>query len=172
MSSKVYDALILGAGPAGLSVALGLARIKRTALVLSHQRFRNNGIEAMHTVLGFDGAHPADFRNIGREQVEKYGSGIEFAEGEAINVQRVSFEDGYQGFSMEEKGGKVWRGRKMVLAMGARDVFPDIEGYAENWPDNMYVLHLLLCYRGTDADFAATNVFSAMAMNARTYLSE
>lgn len=149
MPSKIYDALILGAGPAGLSAALGLARIKRTALVLSNQCFRNNGIKAMHTVLGFDGAHPADFRSIGREQIEKYGDGIEFTEGEAINVRRAYLEDQYQGFEMEEKGGKVWRGRKMVLAMGARDVFPDIEGYAENWPDNMYVptsSHTLLRY--------------------------
>lgn len=149
MQGKLYDALILGAGPAGLSAALGLARIKRTALVLSHQRFRNNGIKAMHTVLGFDGAHPADFRSTGREQIEKYGDGIEFAEGEAINVRRAYFEDQYQGFEVEEKDGKVWRGKKMVLAMGARDVFPDIEGYAENWPDNMCVppsSHTLLRY--------------------------
>ena len=138
MPSKIYDALILGAGPAGLSAALGLARIKRTAVVISHHTFRNNGIKAMHAVLGFDGAHPAEFRRIGREQIEKYGDGIEFAQGEAIKVRKACLEDAYQGFEIEEKGGEVWRGRKLVLAMGARDVFPDIEGYAENWPDNMY----------------------------------
>ena len=140
MPCKIYDALILGAGPAGLSAALGLARVKRTALVLSHQKFRNDGIKAMHTVLGFDGAHPADFRRIAKEQIQKYGYGIHFAEGEAVEVRKASFEDGYQGFEIEARGGEVWRGRKMVLAMGARDVFPDIEGYAENWPNNMYVL--------------------------------
>ena len=139
MSSRIFDALILGAGPAGLSAALGLARIKRTALVLSHQRFRNDGIKAMHTVLGFDGAHPADFRSIGIEQIKKYGDGIQFAEGEVIKVCKTHFEDGYHGFEVEEKDGEVWTGRKMVLAMGAKDVFPDIDGYAENWPDNMYV---------------------------------
>ena len=140
MPSKIYDALILGAGPAGLSSALGLARVKRTALVLSHEIFRNDGIKAMHTVLGFDGAHPADFRRIGREQIEKYQGGIEFAQGQAIEVRNADFEDVHQGFEIEEKNGQVWRGRKIVLAMGARDVFPDIEGYADNWPDNMYVL--------------------------------
>ena len=172
MASKVYDALILGAGPAGLSTALGLARIKRTALVLSHQNFRNDGIKAMHTVLSFDGAHPVEFRRIGREQIEKYGDGIEFAEGEAIKVRKADFEDKYQGFEVEEKGGKVWKGRKMVLAMGARDHFPDIEGYAENWPDNMYDFYLSTHCCGTNPGFAVTNAFSAMVSNAPTYLSD
>jgi hypothetical protein len=39
-TSEIYDALILGAGP---SAALGLARVHRSALVLSHNSFRNNG---------------------------------------------------------------------------------------------------------------------------------
>lgn len=38
--SEIYDALILGAGP---SAALGLARVHRSALVLSHNSFCNNG---------------------------------------------------------------------------------------------------------------------------------
>ena len=172
MHSKIYDALILGAGPAGLSVALGLARVKRTALVLSHQKFRNDGIKAMHTVLGFDGAHPAEFRGIGRGQIEKYGNGIEFAEGEAIKVRKASFGDDDQGFEIEEKGGEVRRGRKMVLAMGAKDAFPDIEGYAENWPDNMCVFQLPIQVSDTDAIVAATNDSSEMDMNSLTYLSE
>ena len=143
MPRKTFDALILGAGPAGLSAALGLARVKRTALVLSHKQFRNDGIKAMHTVLGFDGAHPEDFRRIGTEQIKKYGQGIQFAQGEVIKVRKAVFEDHCQGFEVENKSGEVWRGRKMVLAMGARDAFPDIEGYAENWPDNMYVLIMI-----------------------------
>lgn len=172
MPGKIYDALILGAGPAGLSAALGLARVKRTALVLSHHSFRNDGIKAMHTVLGFDGAHPADFRRIGIEQIKKYGDGIQFAHGEAIRVGRASFDNGYQGFEIEVMGSELWRGRKIVLAMGTKDVFPNIEGYAENWPDNMYVFqHTLQCC-GTEANSAATNAFSVMAMSAPTYPSD
>ncbi|OQV05693.1 hypothetical protein CLAIMM_10385 [Cladophialophora immunda] len=36
-----------------------------------------------------------------------------------------------------------WQGRTVVLATGARDMLPDIEGYAENWPNNIY--HCLFC---------------------------
>ena len=172
MLGKTYDALILGAGPAGLSSALGLARVKRTALVLSHQTFRNDGIKAMHTVLGFDGAHPADFRRTAIGQIKKYGNGIEFAQGEAVKMRKVLFEDGYQGFEIEEAGGEMWRGRKMVIAMGVRDIFPDIQGYKENWPDNMYFFPISMHNGGTDTKVAATNAFSATASSAPTYLSD
>ena len=134
---KLYDTLILGAGPAGLSTALGLARIKRTALVLSSNKFRNDGIKEVHAVLGHDKRHPAEIRKLGREQIEAYGREIEFADGEAVHVWRQELDYGYQGFEVEARDGRIWRGRKIVLALGSKDVFPDIEGYAENWPDNM-----------------------------------
>ncbi|KAL2046710.1 hypothetical protein ABVK25_011624 [Lepraria finkii] len=137
MSKQIYDALILGAGPAGLSTALGLARVKRTALVLSNSTFRNQGIEAIHGVLGYDGAHPENYRRTAREQIEKYGAGIQFADGEAVRVGKIKLE-GAQGFEVQLRAGKVFKGRKIVLAMGSKDVFPGIEGYAENWPDNIY----------------------------------
>lgn len=136
-SSKIFDALILGGGPAGLSTALGLARVHRTALVLSHKTFRNDGIKEMHAVASRDGIHPEEFRKITREQIQSYGKGIEFAEGEAVKVAKVSLENGRDGFQIKDRQNRLWNGEKLVLAMGSRDVFPNIEGYAENWPDNM-----------------------------------
>ena len=133
--SRVYDVLILGGGPAGLSTALGLARVRRTALVISHETFRNNGIHEMHTVLGHDKKDPADFRKEAREQIEAYGEEIQFAVGEVVRTGKTTIRGDY--FKVEARDGTVWQGRKLVLAMGSRDVFPAVEGYAENWPDNM-----------------------------------
>lgn len=136
-SPRIYDALILGGGPAGLTTALGLARVHRTALVLSHQAFRNDGVQEMHAVPSRDGTNPEEFRRITREQIEAYGDGIEFVDGEVVRVVKKKLANGYRGFAIEDEGEKVWVGRKLVLAMGSRDVFPDIIGYAENWPQNM-----------------------------------
>ena len=66
-----------------------------------------------------------------------YGESIQFVEAEAVRLGKMSFEDGYEGFEVEDKQARVWKGKKMVLAMGSKDVFPEIEGYAENWPKNM-----------------------------------
>lgn len=136
-SPKIYDALILGGGPAGLTTALGLARVHRTALVISHQRFRNDGVQEMHAVPSRDGTHPEEFCRITREQIQAYGDGIEFVDAEAVRLAKKELPNAFHGFEIEEKRGMVWVGRKLVLAMGSRDVFPDINGYAENWPQNM-----------------------------------
>ena len=135
--TNVYDAIILGAGPAGLSTALALARVRRSALVLSHKVFRNEGVTAMHNVLSRDGSNPEEFRRVAREQIESYGTGIKFVEGEVIRLGKATLSDGYQGFEAEDKRARRWQSKKLVLAMGSKDIFPDIDGYAENWPDNM-----------------------------------
>ena len=135
--TNVYDAIIVGGGPAGLSSALALARVRRSALVLSHEAFRNDGVNVMHNILSRDGSDPKEFRRIAREQIESYGPGIEFVEGEVIRLGKATLSSGYQGFEAEDKHARRWQSKKLVLAMGSKDIFPDIEGYAENWPDNM-----------------------------------
>lgn len=47
----LFDALIIGGGPAGLSTALALGRVCRSALVFDSRTYRNSGVQAMHTVL-------------------------------------------------------------------------------------------------------------------------
>lgn len=54
-------------------------------------KFPKNGVKASHKVLGFDGAHPAEWRGIGREQIDKPGDDTEFAEGEAIKIRHTDF---------------------------------------------------------------------------------
>ena len=134
---KLYDAIILGGGPAGLSAALALARVRRSVLVLSHNEFRNGGVTAMHNVLSRDGIHPDDFRKISREQIEAYGPGIQFIEGEAMRLRQKMVKDGYSGFEVEDEKSRIWKSKKLILAMGSRDIFPDVEGYKDNWPENM-----------------------------------
>lgn len=54
--AHLYNARILGAGPAGLSSALALSRVT-----------------GAHTILTQDDVHPAEIRQLGRRDVEKYG---------------------------------------------------------------------------------------------------
>lgn len=57
-----------------------------------------------------------------------------FVERGVVRARKV---DG--GFEVEDGEGGRWRGRKIVLAMGVRDVLPTrIEGYVENWGTNIY----------------------------------
>lgn len=139
-NTRIYDVLIAGSGPAGLSVALGLSRVRRTAAIFTRPNgagFRNEGVTEMHNVLSRDKSHPLEFRSISTEQIKKYGT-TDFFETDLVKIRTWKSPDQVlEGFEVEDSHGKTWIGRKLALAMGSIEVFPDIKGYRENWPHNM-----------------------------------
>lgn len=140
-SGTIYDALIVGSGPAGLSVALGLSRTHRRAAIFTKPDgagFRNEGAHEIHNLLSRDGIPPEEFRQIATEQIKKYGT-VDFVEAEVVKMEKPdSTAPGATSFfTITAKDGRKWKGRKLALAMGSVEVFPDIEGYKENWPQNM-----------------------------------
>lgn len=53
--STVYDAIIVGGGPSGLSALSGLARVRRNVLLIDSGEYRNEATRHMHDVIGLDG---------------------------------------------------------------------------------------------------------------------
>lgn len=53
--TQVYDAIIVGGGPSGLSAASALGRVRRNTLLIDSGEYRNAPTRHMHDVLGFDG---------------------------------------------------------------------------------------------------------------------
>lgn len=132
-SSFLFDAIIIGAGPAGLSAALTLCRQKRPAVIFSDAIFCNAKADRAHTVLSRDHQPAPEIHRIGREQIEAYGT-TKFVERRV----RTAWHDDDAGFQVDDEEGEVWRGKKIILATGVRDVFADIEGYAECWGESIY----------------------------------
>lgn len=134
--TKLYDALIIGAGAAGLSCALALGRVHRSCVVFSNNIHRNRGAGHIHNVLTRDHTVPADFYAAARADVSKYKN-TDFVE---TNITSVSKPDtpAQPHFVATDSSGHTWLGRTVVLATGIRDVFPELEGYAANWPHNIY----------------------------------
>ena len=107
--------------------------MKRSAVVFSSGSFRNDRAHRAHSVLSRDHQPPAEVRRVGREQIEAYGTTL-FVE-RAVRSARQ--RDGK--FEVTDAAGEVWQGRKVVLAMGVRDVLPeDVEGYKECWGESVY----------------------------------
>lgn len=132
----LFDVLIIGAGPSGLSVATGLVRQLHTAVVFDSGVYRNAKVQHMHNVLGWDHRDPAEFRAAGRADISNRYSTIQF---QNTSVERIwRLEDG-RLFQARDAAGKDWYGRKVVLATGVRDIPLDIEGYSECWTNGMYV---------------------------------
>ncbi|KAF7174172.1 hypothetical protein CNMCM5623_006667 [Aspergillus felis] len=135
-----YDALIIGSGPAGLSIALGLSRIHRRAAIFTKPGgagFRNAGVHEMRNVISQDSTPPEEFRRIATEQIKEYGT-VDFLEAEIVAMKAYTQDGAGNNFHVTVADGRTWQGRKLALAMGCIDVFPETEGYAENWPQNIF----------------------------------
>ncbi|OCK75255.1 hypothetical protein K432DRAFT_308946 [Lepidopterella palustris CBS 459.81] len=71
LSSKhLFDAIIVGAGPAGLSAALAWSRVRRTTVVFTSSQYRDEKAHMAHTILSRDHQPASKIRRIGREQIE------------------------------------------------------------------------------------------------------
>ena len=132
-TGHLLDVLIIGGGPAGLSTAIGLARQLYTAVVFDSGKYRNGVVQHMHNVLTWDHANPADFRKKAREDILKRYTTIKFEDIEIKSVARTPKGQ----FEAIDANGKVWAGRKLVLATGVTDIMPDIKGYSQCWAKGM-----------------------------------
>ncbi|KAJ5396729.1 thioredoxin reductase GliT [Penicillium cosmopolitanum] len=146
---KTYDVLIIGGGPAGLSIATGLARQLYTSLVLDSGVYRNERGTHMHNVAGFDHVNPAIYRAKARQDLQKRYDTIEFVSAKIQRVRKVA-----DLFEAVDDQGKTYRGRKLALGTGVRDVVEEqVEGYAECWGRSIF--HCLFCHgyeeRGADS---------------------
>ncbi|GAA1635458.1 bifunctional NAD(P)/FAD-dependent oxidoreductase/class I SAM-dependent methyltransferase [Actinoplanes couchii] len=132
-----YDVVVIGGGAAGLSGALALARSRRSVLVVDSGEPRNAPAGHMHNVLGRDGVPPGELLAAGRAEVEGYGARFEPARAESA----VKDED---GFRVTLEGGRVVRGRRLLVTTGLVDELPQVPGLADRWGRD--VAHCPYCH--------------------------
>ena len=127
----MYDVIIVGGGPAGLSAATVLGRCRRKVLLLDDGQYRNYASLAVHGFLTRDGIHPAELRRIGREQLQRYE--VEYR---TEHVRAARCAEG--GFELELEDGSGARCRKLLLATGVVDRLPPVEGMERHYGCGVY----------------------------------
>ena len=127
----IYDAVIVGGGPAGLAAALALGRARKRVLLCDFGPRRNAAAVHIHNFVTRDGTPPHEFRRIGREELEAYPN---------VEVRDVAIEaiDGERGaFQVRLAEGEV-AARRIVLCTGMVDELPELPGFRELWGTSIF----------------------------------
>lgn len=123
----MYDALIVGGGPAGLSAALVLGRACRHVLLCDAGNPRNASSRGVHGFLTRDGVTPTELRRIARRQLEAYPN-VELVHDEVVGASKHG-----EAFDLTLGSGGHVRGRRLLLATGVTDELPPIDGLRPLW---------------------------------------
>ena len=129
----MYDVIIVGAGPAGLSAALMLGRCRRSVLVCDTGRPRNAAARALHGYLTRDGISPLEFLALSRQELEQYDT-IELRSLEVVSAE--CGED--RRFDVTLGSGEHARSRKLLIATGVVDNLPAIDGFRELYGSSVF----------------------------------
>ncbi len=127
----IYDIVIVGGGPAGLSAALALGLARKRVLLSDSGARRNAAAEHIHNFVTRDGSPPSEFRRVGRDQLAEYPS-VEVRDARVLSIA------GTRGaFEVTLEGGVV-QARRILLATGMIDEMLPIDGFAELWARSIF----------------------------------
>lgn len=124
--NDLHDVIIIGAGAAGLSAGLVLARAQADVLLIDAQEQRNAPATHMHGFISRDGMPPSDFLAAGGDELARYGASVLHAR--VTGVARDS-----DGTFVVSTDARSERARAVLIATGLVDELPDIPGVRESW---------------------------------------
>jgi thioredoxin reductase len=129
--SSLFDCVIVGGGPAGLTAAVFLGRyLRKTLVVDAGEGGRNRAARGIHGFLGHHEISPEDLRAAGRR--EAHAVGVEFLQARAESITRSG-----DCFEIATTKGTA-RARRVLLAYGIADELPDLDRFEEYFGSSVF----------------------------------
>jgi thioredoxin reductase len=131
--THIHDVAIIGGGPAGLSAGTWLARYLHDVVLVDAGDPRNWETRGVNGYLGLPGIRPSELRGKGRHEAREAGAELIDA-----RCERVTCFDENQFDLLLGDGGKI-SARRLLLAIGLKDVWPDVPGLEKVYGANAHV---------------------------------
>jgi thioredoxin reductase (NADPH) len=129
----VFDIAIVGGGPAGLSAATWSARYLHSVVLVDSGDPRNWETRGISGYLGLEGIRPVELRSRGRDDARMLG--VRLVDKIVLRAERTAEDQ----FELCIEGGEKIVARRLLLAIGVRDVWPDIAGLDHAYGANAHV---------------------------------
>ncbi len=133
MTEQHYDVAVVGGGPAGLCAALWLARYLHRVVVVDSGDPRNWETRGINGYLGHQDIRSPELRALGQAECLKVG--VDFVDG---LVDQAIDEPG-ELFAIQLRGGMKIEARRILLAIGIKDFWPDIPGLEHCYGETVHV---------------------------------
>lgn len=114
----VYDCIIIGAGPAGLSSAIYLGRAHKRTLLIYSAPMRTSLAVHINNYMGFDDISGNELIEIGLNQAQKYGVKV------VVSTVKNIVED--KTFKVSTSS-ETFSSKYVIVASGINDILPDID---------------------------------------------
>ena len=132
-TDRRFDVAVIGGGPAGLSASIWLARYLHEVVLVDSGDPRNWETRGINGFLGLPGIRPAELRGAGRDEARARGVAL----CDAVCERVVCHDE--ESFELALATGEVIRSRRLLLAIGLKDVWPDIPGLDRVYGDTAHV---------------------------------
>jgi thioredoxin reductase len=127
----MYDAIVVGGGPAGITATTWLARYRRRVLMVDAGEHRNRWVDQSHGYFTRDPSSPRELLDAGLAQLTAYPL-ASCVSGVVSSAKVVG-----DGFEVVVDGA-VETALRLVLCTGVEDAFPDVEGFFDHYGASVF----------------------------------
>ena len=129
----MFDVVIIGGGPAGMSAALSSGRGKMKVLLIDEEKPRNAVTRESHGFLTRDGITPDKFREVGRSDLQKYPT-ITIQNDRVQSINQL----GEHSFKLVTLTGKTVHTKNIILATGLKETLPDVKNIEQFYGNSIF----------------------------------